>query len=236
MTGQQDSKPPGAGFAGGRDGAPAEGDVVELGGDRRPLPSWWPPKIPRFTAILAAAALVAGLGAGYAVGVRHGGTGAGTARVARPAGASGSAGASAAPASVGGPTLAQSGHQCSAQHGTTLQLGVQVSNESATALTLGQAGVVLPLGGLRVTAVTWGACGELPVSSEDPPQSDATDRYLPPGARGWLTVTVSVLVTCPGPLPVQFVVSYQQQGKLSTVHLPGFADLSTVGYPGCPAS
>jgi hypothetical protein len=232
VSGQQDDEPPWAGFPGGRDETAGD-DVLELGAGRPdarrwPAPSWWPPKVSRFAAILAAVTLVVGLGLGYAAGARHGGGG------TTGGSAAGVAGGSAQPVSVGGPTLAQSGNRCSAQHGTTLQLGVQVSNESGTPLTLGEVRVVLPMGGLRMTAVTWGPCGELPTGSEDPPQSDATDRYLPPGASGWLTVTVSVMVACPGPLPIQFMVGYEQHGKLSTVQLPGFADLGSVPYPGCP--
>jgi hypothetical protein len=205
------------------DGA-AEDDVLEQGRDRRPAPSWWPPKISRFAAALSVVALLLGLGVGYLAGVRHGPGGTAPAP---------SASASSLPVSAGGPTLEQSYNRCSAQDGTTLQLGVELTNQSATPLTLSLLRVILPLGGMRVTDVTWGPCGEILGSTEDPPQDDATNRYLMPGASGWLTITVTVLVACPQYAPVQFKVGYLQHGKLSTVQLPGFPDLSGVSYSGC---
>ena len=45
-----------------------------------------------------------------------------------------------------------------------------------------------------------------------------------------------MLVKCPNPLPVQFVVSYEQRGKIGTVQFPGFQDLGAVPYSGCPGS
>ena len=222
-------------MTGQQDGGPAGDDVLEQGPDRWSAPSWWPsrgpswwpPKISRAAAVVSLVALILGLGVGYLAGSRHT-----TGRTTAPASpARGSP--SAQPVSDGGPILEQSGNQCSAQHGTTLQLGVEVSNLSATPLTLGQVRVVLPLGGLRVTAVSWGSCGELPTITQDPPQNDATDRYLPPGASGWLTATVKVLVTCPKPFPVRFSVGYVQHGRYRRIQLPGFPDLGSVSYSGC---
>ncbi len=227
MTGQQD------------DGL-AEDDVLEQGRGRRPTPSWWPsrrlsrgpswwpPKISRPAAIVSLVALILGLGVGYLAGSRQHPAGGATSPPS-PARSS----PSAQPLSLGGPTLEQSGNQCSAQHGTTLQLGIEVSNLSPTPLTLSQVRVVLPLGGLRATAVSWGSCGELPNIIQDPPQNDAIDRYLPPGGSAWLTATVKVLVACPQPFPVQFAVGYVQHGKASLVKLPGFPDLGGVAYSGC---
>jgi hypothetical protein len=221
-----------------QDDGPAGDDVLEQGRDRWPAPSWrpswWPsrtpswrsPKVSRPAAVVSLVALVLGLAVGYLAGSRHpGGTSApASSSRGRP---------SAEPASVGGPILEQSGNQCSAQHGTTLQLGVEVSNLSGTPLTLGQVRVVLPLGGMRVTAVSWGSCGELPDLSLDAPLNDGTDRYLPPGASGWLTATAKVLVTCPKPYPVQFAVGYVQHGQYRRVLLPGFPDLNSVSFSGC---
>jgi hypothetical protein len=172
-----------------------------------------------------------GLGVGYAAGVRHQAAG-------RPAATAGGSNTSAAPAAAGGPTLAQTGNLCSAQQGTTLQLGIQVTNDSATPLALGQVRAVLPLGGLEVTGWTLGPCDEMNIGphADGDPQEPGADQYLPPGASGWVTVIVKVLVACPSPLPVQFVVSYEQHGKLGTVQFPGFQDLGAVPYSGCPAS
>jgi hypothetical protein len=212
-------------------------DVLEHGG--RPLPSlrwwpsvrWWPsgrprPGMSRTAILLTVAGLLIGAVAGYTAGDRHGRT------AAAP-----SAGASTSPASAAtGYTLGQSGGECSAQRGSALQLGIQVTNESSAPLTLLEAAVTLPLRGLRVTAVAWGPCGQVPTTTEDPPLSDATERYLPPGASSWLNVTVAVLVTCPGPLPVQFTVTYKQDFRASSVRLPGFADLGQIPYRSCPVS
>jgi hypothetical protein len=238
VTGQHDDEPSWARFPAEPDGD----DVLELGTDRphRDLrPSWWPsrrpPRLPRSAALLAVAALVVGLGVGlgvgYPAGERHH---AAAAPSATPSGSS----TPAASVAVGGPTLTQTGNLCSAQHGTTLQLGVQVVNDSAAPLTLFQVQTVLPMNGLRVTAVRWGPCSELPIGPlpDGDPQGGAVDQYLTPEASGWFTITVKVLVSCPQPLPVQFVVAYAQHGKLNTVPLAGFNDLGDVSYSGCPAS
>lgn len=234
MTGQYEDEPP----WGRLPGEPADDDVLQVGSDRphRDLrPSWWPswrpPRLPRFAAFLAVAALVVGVGvgfgAGYTAGQHHGeGTPAAVA----------SGGSPSAAAMAGGPTLAQTGNVCSSQHGTMLQLGIQVTNDSTTALTLFQVRPVLPLGGLRVTAIGWGPCGQLPIGplADGDPQAGAIDQYLPAQASGWFTITVKVLVSCPSALPVQFEVAYGQHGKISTVPMAGFNDLANVGYSGCP--
>jgi hypothetical protein len=208
-------------------------DVLELGDDRprrRLGPSWWPPQLPRFAVILAAATLVLGLAVGFGVGHTTG-----PRPASHPAATASGSSTSAASVAAGGPTLAQTGNLCSVQQGTTLQLGVQVSNDSTVPLTLGQVRTVLPMGGLQETGWTWGPCGELnagPHNGGDPEGSEP-DQYLTAGAMGWVNVQVKVLVRCPTALPVQFIVSYQQYGKLRTVELPGFQDLGVVPYSGC---
>ena len=195
-----------------------DGDVLELGGSRRRLLPWRPAGR-WLAALLAVAALIVGLVAGYLGGDQHG-------RAA--AAAAGPAASATASAAVGGYTLGQSGNQCSLQLGSSLQLGVQVTNGSSVPLTVGDIRTILPMGGLTVTAQRWGPCGELATSS------DQADRYLPPGASTWFTVTVTVGARCPGPLPVQFMVGYDQNGKLEAVQLGGFADLGQVPYRSCP--
>jgi hypothetical protein len=227
VTGQQDDGP--------WTGFPRESadDVLELGDDRprrRLGPSWWPPQIPRFVVVLAAVTLVLGLGVGFGVGHATGSRQAG-----KPAATASASSTSAASVSSGGPALAQTGNLCSVQQGTTLQLGIQVINDSATPVTLSQVRAVVPMWGLRVTGWTWGPCGELnagPHNGGDP-QGSGPDQYLIAGASGWVNVQVKVLVHCPTPLPVQFIVSYEQYGKLGTAQLPGFQDLGVVPYSGC---
>jgi hypothetical protein len=51
------------------------------------------------------------------------------------------------------------------QRGTTLQLGVEVANQSDQALAVGDFRAVLPIGGLRATAATVGTCGALPTGA-----------------------------------------------------------------------
>jgi hypothetical protein len=236
VTGPYDHQPP----WGRLPGDPADDDLLELGSDRPPRqlrPSWWPswrpPRLPRFAAILAVAALAvgvgAGLGVGYTAGQHHA---APRTAAATPSGVSPSAAALA-----GGPTLAQTGNLCSQQQGTTvLQLGIQVANDSTAPLTLLRVRTVLPMGGLKVVGLGWGPCGELPLGpvAEGDPQISGVDQYLAAQATGWFTVTVKVLGICPSALPVQFQVSYGQHGKISTVPMAGFNDLANVGYSGCP--
>jgi hypothetical protein len=198
---------------------------------RSRLPGW-PPS--RGAAVLAAAALIVGVAAGYAAGDRQA---RGTAALPQPA-VTASPSASAAASANGGsfslasaPALTQGTGACSVQAGHELQLGVQVTNQSTTAITLQQAKAVLPLPGLRQVTWQWATCGAIPAGSAGP----AADlNVLLPGQSTWLSATLKVQVRCPGPIPVQFSVGYLAQGKSATASLPGFSDLSQVPYSGCP--
>ena len=131
------------------DGSGAGDDVLELGGQRRRVPPWLPPSAALAPVVVA---LVAGLAAGYAVGARH------AAEHPTPPSPSRSA-APAEPFSAGGFPLSQSGPQCSVQIGRELQVGLQITNLSGTAVRLRRVKVLLPLGGLKVTSQAWGPCG-----------------------------------------------------------------------------
>ena len=124
--------------------------------------------------------------------------------------------------SAGGFPLSQSGLECSVQTGRELQVGLEITNLSLATLRLRRIQVVLPLGGLKVTSQAWGPCGQLAAAD------DASGRILPPtlgrGASSWFTVTFQVLVRCPQPLPVQFALHYDQQGRPAVIQLPGFPD------------
>ena len=114
------------------------------------------------------------------------------------------------------------------QNGHELQLGVQVTNQSTTAITLQRAKAVLPLPGLKQVTWQWATCGAIPTGlAQD-------DDELLPGQSTWLSATLKVQVRCPAPIPVQFSVSYLAQGKSGTASLPGFPDLGQVAYTGCP--
>ena len=204
-----------------RDGSATGEDVLEQGSWRGPVLRWRPP---RAALVLAAAGLLAGLAAGYAVGVRHAGK-------PPPPPPSPAATQTAPSFTAGGFPLSQSGPGCSAQLGHELQLGVEVTNLSATALTLRRVEVVLPLGGLKATSQAWGPCGELPGAGEAP--GNISPPTLAPGGSAWFTVTFKVLVTCPLPLPVQFTLDYDQGGRRAAMPLPSFPDLSQVPYSGC---
>lgn len=192
-------------------------DIVEQGGRRFPSLRWRPS---RGAAILAVFALMAGLAAGYAAGERQAGSSARP--LQRPETPSSPA--------AGAPALTQANGGCSAQIGRDLQLGEQVTNQSATEVTLRRVEAVLPLGGLRAISQQWAPCGALPAGQ------DLAGNRLPPGASLWFTVTFKVLRGCPRPLPVQFTIDYDRQGQAAVARLPGFPDLGEVPYTGCPGS
>jgi hypothetical protein len=188
----------------------------------------------------------------------------GTAAGATPSAAAGSApsdpvasagdnGAYSSSLSIGGLSgLAQTGGACSVQRGQELQVGVEVINPTGTAIILGQVKPILPLGGLRPVSQQWAPCGAISSSGqaadggaiihitgstgELEAGSAAGATVLPPYGTAWLSVTFRVLVACPRPLPVQFSVSYQQNGRTDTAKLPGFPDLGQVTYTGCKGS
>jgi hypothetical protein len=224
---------------------PDEDDVVEHGGAPLRLPGWvrrprWLPALgwrpSRGAAILGIAGLIVGLAAGYALGYRHLG------QAVRLSRATAAGGVPSATTSAGGPGayssslsiagfsgLAQTGGACSVQRGRDLQVGVEVINLSGTAVTLGKVRTILPLAGLRPVSQQWAPCGAILPSSG----SAAGAAVLPPFGTAWLSVTFRVLVACPSPLPVQFSVSYQENGRTDTAQLPGFPDLGQVTYTGC---
>jgi hypothetical protein len=221
MNGRDDTERPGPGFPPGSSRSSAGDDVVELGGRHLPILRRRPPPI---AVMLAVAGLLAGLVAGYVAGIQH----AGNSAAPPPRGRA--ATSPAMPPEADAFALTQADRQCSAQIGHVLQLGVQVTNTSGTPVMLRRVMVVLPLGGLQEISQAWGPCGELPTGSGIP------DNAVPAGGSAWFTVTFKVLVECPGPLPVQFTLYYDQLGRETTVHLPGFDDLGQVPYGSCPVN
>jgi hypothetical protein len=128
---------------------------------------------------------------------------------------------------AGDTALSATGSRCAVQLGHTLQLGIEIMNQSDRTVVLRQIKLVLPLGGLQEIASRWGPCGSLP----GPGLSQASS--LAPGATGWLTVTFDVMVGCPQPLPVMFKVSFVQASRLVTADLDSFPDLGQVQYNNC---
>jgi len=110
-----------------------------------------------------------------------------------------------------------------------LQLGIEIVNQSSADVVLRRARADLPLGGLRATAATWGGCGQLSPAAAD------GDYPLAAGVTTWLSITFDVLIPCPAPMPVRFVVDYTRAAQGDAVaHLPGFDDLGDVPYSSLP--
>ena len=194
-------------------------DVIGMG----ERPPQWPGKGTRpAAAAVAAAFLLAGLSVGYLGGHLQART---ESRPTAPASATPAAAPQAAATALTG-----TGNLCAVQRGKTLQLGIEIANQSGSVVTLRRFVPVVPLGLMRLVASAWGTCGALP----GPAGAEATPS-LNAGATGWLTVTFEVLIRCPRPLPVQFKVSCVQSGRVATTELPGFSDLGQVQYTGCPA-
>ena len=126
---------------------------------------------------------------------------------------------------------------CSTQTKQGLQLGVEVTNQSAVTLVLASARSVLPMGGLKQVGWQWGPCGALAggLGQQAFDQAGQEEEILAPGQSVWLTATFQVQLSCPAALPVQFTVGYIAQGRSATASLPGFPDLGQVTYTGCPA-
>jgi hypothetical protein len=202
-------------------------------------PGWRPS---RGAALLAAVALVAGLGAGFAAGRDTSGG-------ARPAAAPSASTTIIAPStqvrvpvlgnplSAPGPAVGQLIESCSTQTGTRLELGIEVSNTSSTAVTLTGVTPEYAITGGQLSEVSWrwGPCVTVR-SGLDQPAISRGNVSLAPGATTWLSVTFDVHVRCPSGFPVGFDVRYAAGHVDVTAALPGFPEVSPVQYSGCSAS
>jgi hypothetical protein len=219
--------------------APRDEDVVELGrsgqggrgpgwlfGQRFPLPDGWRPSRSQ---VIAVAALVVGLAAGYATGKLQARAPAVQPEPVRPSAVASPLRSPQESFAFEYPALTQETGACAVQSGRQLTLGVQVTNRSPVPVTLQSAKAVLPLGGLTPGAWHWTPCGALPQTLDD--QADAV---LQPGASTWLTMLFTVKAGCPAPFPVQFTIGYRAGDRSATANLPGFPDLTQVPYTGCP--
>jgi hypothetical protein len=187
-------------------------------------------RLSRGAAVLAAVALLAGLGAGYAAGKGSRGAAPTPARTS-PAIVVTTPSAPANPLADVGPPIEQFPESCSAQTGSELQVGVEVENDSATAVNLVGVKTTFPAsnGVLREVSWMWEPCGAISYGL----YQSTVD--LQPGASAWLSVTLKVNVPCPEPYPVQFSVTYIRGGTAGTAQLPGFPDLGSVPYNDCAA-
>jgi len=204
------------------------GDVIAQGTGS---PGWRPS---RAAIVLAALTLIVGLAAGYAAGKgTNGGTNAVPGTTAPRPSALASATAPSPtdnPLAAAGLAIEQLPYSCATQTGSQLQLGVELMNQSARAVTLTGLKTVFPAdaGALRQLSWQWASCGEIIFGPYQPTVP------LPPGSTAWLSVTLKVLVRCPAAYPVQFSVSYTSGGVHAASNLAGFPDLSQVRYTGCP--
>jgi hypothetical protein len=138
--------------------------------------------------------------------------------------------------SVGLTSLAvsQTTGACSVQLGHELQLGIEVSNQTGSDVTLQRITASLPLsGGLRAVSWAWGPCGALSSGGGQVAADLSGGEDLSSGESGWFTVTFQVLVKCPAPYPVQFLIQLDSSAGTSFVQVPGFNDLGQVAYSGC---
>jgi hypothetical protein len=182
-------------------------------------PRWLGPRWPARTLGVGLAALVVGLLLGYAGGHLQ------ASHKRTPAPAASQAVTTEPLLDTTGVTV--TGARCAVQLGHTLQLGIEIVNQSGRAVMLRQVAPVVPLSGMRAVSARWGPCGTLP--QPVPPQSPS----LEPGATRWLTATFRVLVKCPEPFPVLFKVSYAQSGRTMTTQFDSFPDLGQVKYNNC---
>jgi hypothetical protein len=135
------------------------------------------------------------------------------------------------------PAVSQGTGACSVQLGHELQLGVEVSNQTGSDITLQRVTASLPAsGGLREVSWDWGPCGALSSGGGQLAADLSGGADLSPGESSWFTVTFQVLVECPAPYPVQFTVQVDSSGRTSFAQVPGFSDLGQVAYSGCAGS
>jgi hypothetical protein len=209
---------------GGRAARPQAGaadDLVELGGHL----TLWPWRGMRGRAMgLAAAALAAGLVIGF-------GTGRLTAPHKPAVTPKPAITAISAPSGTDLPQIGSgivfTGNRCAVQHGRKLQLGIEVANESGHTVSVLRIGSVIPGHGLRQLSSETATCGSVPVPGGKPVTS------IEPGSTAWLTATFAVLVRCPAPQPVLFVVGFGSQVSRYSDYYQGFPDLGSVPYTGC---
>jgi hypothetical protein len=136
------------------------------------------------------------------------------------------------------PQVVGAGDTCFAQLGNRLVLGVRVANQSGEPIELQDAQAMLPLGGLRFSRPWWTDCDHVAAQASQLPYHDASSATVPAGRTGWVTMVFDVLVDCPAPLPVQFVITYSQAGRTSQTTVHNFADLGDLPFaaPLCTGS
>ncbi|HZE50576.1 MAG TPA: hypothetical protein VE074_13495, partial [Jatrophihabitantaceae bacterium] len=196
---------------------PDSGDVIP-GRSPRPPVRW--SLRPSWLVGLLAIVLAAGIGIGYLVGGHRE-----TRTVAAPPSSpEQSASLPAGPALAELPQLRTTGNTC---YGTLadrqLMVGIEIVNDGLQPVVLRDVQGTFPLNGLRQVDSQVGQC-------DNNSNERVAGHRIEPSATAWITLTVVVLVPCPGPLPVMFHVATDGVSGITT--FPGFPDLGDVPYPG----
>jgi hypothetical protein len=145
--------------AGSSPGRADDDDVIEMGGH----PALWSRRGTRGPTIgVVLAALVAGLLLGF-LGSHFVSTTSTSGRAARAAGQTLTRLPPVSPWAI-----AATGSRCAVQRGHTLQLGIEIVNQTSRPVALGQVRSALPTGGMRAIASQWATCGSLPELGEKP--------------------------------------------------------------------
>jgi hypothetical protein len=204
-------------------GAPSEPDGGDVITGRTPRPPLRWSLRPSWLAGLLLVALAAGLCIGYAV---HGDK---RITTTGPSGFPSTSGSPAGSVLAEFPSLQATGNMCSGQPDQShrLMVGVEITNGAPRPIVLSDVKGVFPLGGLRVVDTQVGAC-------DNTSTQHVAGHLFEPSATVWISLTLDVLVRCPGPLPVSFQVDYTIDGAAGTQEVHGFSDLGNVPYPGCP--
>ena len=207
----------------------ARSDLIEFGGHPgRWLPrltwlTWLTGRIRASTIEVAIASLAAGLIIGFLSGHL-------SARTGHPVAKPPAKVRAALPLLALPAPIADTGGRCAMQVGKHLELGIEIVNQSQSAVGIGRIPPVFDLGGFHPIATGLGTCGALPGAGQSQPP------VLYPGATEWITTTVAVLVHCPQALPVGFKVRFAQAGKTSVAVFNAFPDLGQIPYRGCKAT
>ncbi len=123
--------------------------------------------------------------------------------------------------------IADTGGRCAMQAGKHLELGIEIVNQSSSAVGIRRVSPVFDLGGFLPITTGLGTCGALPGASL------VQSPLLFPRATIWITTTVEPLAQCPQAFPVGFKVRFAQAGKTFTTTFNAFPDLGQIPYHGC---
>jgi hypothetical protein len=138
-----------------------------------------------------------------------------------------------------GPARVQAtGVRCLQGSASELWLGAEFVNRGPGTIVLRGARVELPLGGLTVTALEWGTCGQVgALAAHGPEEIWLGGVDAPEHTSVWISAQLDLtdVSACPAPYPVLFHVPYIDRTGRITELVFGFADLGGVPHPACAA-